>query len=306
MKNEPKITIISGFYNRSNYVDDSIMSILHQEYSNFEFIVFDDSSQDDTYDKIKKYADQDKRIKLFRNPVNLGFVKSMNFYLENAEGDYIAVHGSGDISYPDRIAVQANFLQVYENIVVVSGKVKRVDIDGKVTYLDKGIGKITYADVFRENRFYHGEVMYRKDIFRKVGGYREIFKVAADYDLWLKMLKFGDGYIIDKNIYTCKTLTGGLSACKKARIQQKINVAYARVLNKHEIQIKNVDELSDVDISKDKDLKNDFMKLFFSCLKRNKYEDAKYILAKEKAIMGSNIGFSIRSYLLNLLMLLSF
>ena len=287
--NEPAVSIITAYYNRENFVEDSIRSILDQSFENWELLVFDDRSTDATYDRLKKIAAEDARIKLEQNATNLGFTKSMNLHLRRARGRYIAVHGSGDISHPDRIQKQFDFLEANRDVTVVSCKTEMIDRNGRCVSLDKGTGRISHDNLFVENRFFHGEVMYRRDLFEQLGGYREIFRVAADYDLWLRMSQHGDGYILPDYLYTLNSPSDGLKLKIKNRVDQKIVVGYSRHLVREGLGALSLEELRTLDLSADRQLRSDLLNVLKTAIKRKQFDAVKYAAKKFREIFGENI-----------------
>ncbi len=285
----PIVSVISGYYNRESLVFDSLQSVLDQSFPEFELIVFDDCSTDATFARLQEFASKDQRVRIFRNQVNLGFTKSMNLHLRAATGKYIAVHGSGDISHPDRLRKQFEFLEANETYALVSCKVNNVHANGRVTVREKGVGEIKFTDLLESNRFFHGDVMYRRRVFEALGGYREVFRVAADYDLWLRMTKSHSAYILPDVLYTANSPPGTLSRRIRNRVDQKTNVGYAKHLVKHDLSISSIDELVDVDLSTDTGLAADIIKLFLLALKWGQITDASYASKMYKQIFGKSI-----------------
>ncbi|EAJ7443814.1 glycosyltransferase family 2 protein, partial [Campylobacter jejuni] len=97
-------------YNRQEYIVDAIESILNQTYSNFEFIIIDDCSTDNTYEIVKKYAENDKRIIVLKNEKNQGIVYALNRGFSIAKGKYIARMDDDDISLPNRLEKQVEYM----------------------------------------------------------------------------------------------------------------------------------------------------------------------------------------------------
>lgn len=219
-ENSPLVSIITGYYNRENYVDNSIKSLVNQSYSNIEILIFDDCSTDKTYDKLKALAQSHHQIVLIKNNFNKGFVKSMNDAIKSAKGKYIAIHGSGDISLPQRIEKQVEILQKYDDVGIVGCEVNNITIDSNNTVLRSELLHNTNEDFYgcinksinHKNPFTHGEVMFRKLLFDKVGGYREEFKYAQDRDLWARMSSFYKIYILKEKLYSRYLLYNGVGA----------------------------------------------------------------------------------------------
>ena len=125
----PFITIFTPNYNGSKFISETLESILGQTYSNFEYIIIDDHSNDDSWKIIQKYAKKDNRIKIYRNEKNLGITKTRNkgFHLSSTRAKYFAIIDSDDVALFDRIKIQIEFLEknsdyglVGSNIIIIN------------------------------------------------------------------------------------------------------------------------------------------------------------------------------------------
>jgi glycosyltransferase involved in cell wall biosynthesis len=133
MKNsqkKPLVSVIMPVYNPGVFLVDAIESILSQSYKNFEFIIVDDASTDDSWKTIRAYVRQDPRIKAFKNHINLGVSLTANIALSKAKGTYIARMDSDDISAPDRLQKQVKFLQKHKKVILVGGQCTIINQDG--------------------------------------------------------------------------------------------------------------------------------------------------------------------------------
>ncbi|MBV6879088.1 glycosyltransferase [Epilithonimonas ginsengisoli] len=223
MEQQPLVSIISGYHNREDFVDDSIQSLINQTYKNTEIIIFDDCSTDKTYDKLVKIASTDTRIRLVRNAENKGFVKSLIAAVESAKGEYIAIHGSGDFSYPTRIEKQVDVLNSRAEIGVVGTFVENITVneEGEDMALMKNSIDGSATEILKSrNIFTHGEVMFRKALHDEVGGYREFFKFAQDYDLWARLSFKCDFYTIQEFLYKRFLRSDGATVVPEKRLMQ--------------------------------------------------------------------------------------
>jgi lipopolysaccharide biosynthesis glycosyltransferase len=117
--NPPLVSVVMSCYNRQDYVKDAIESILNQTYTDFEFIIIDDCSTDNTAKIIKSYAEQDKRIVFIRNKRNMGICVNRRKHIELAKGKYIATMDDDDIALPQRFSEQIKFLDTHPGITVL-------------------------------------------------------------------------------------------------------------------------------------------------------------------------------------------
>lgn len=213
---EPLVTAVSVFYNRGAFVKDSVGSLLQQTLPELEILIVDDGSTDNTAEELRGL--DDPRLKALIQP-NGGFTRAMNGAIAQARGKYIAVHGSGDISLPERLAKQAAYLDANPDVGVIGcaiqsrGRVWKGG-DAKEPLLPR---------VLKSNPFTHGEVMFRRDLFEKVGGYRELFRFAQDRDLWLRMGRHCNYYVLPDVLYERYYLPGGVGRDpEKVFLQKKL------------------------------------------------------------------------------------
>lgn len=214
------VTIVSGFHNRGEYVERTMDSLVNQTYSNLNIIVFDDCSNDDTYDKLLQYSSHNN-VTILRNAKNLGFVKSLSLILENLETDYIAIQGSGDVSNLERIELQVNILNSSDKIAICGSYVQNIDEKNNVTNLIQRKMQYHHNDLLTGNPLIHGETMFRYDLYKKCGGYDVFYKFAQDRDLWLRMTKFGSIYVLPSILYYRYINETGVSYNLKKMIEQK-------------------------------------------------------------------------------------
>jgi glycosyltransferase involved in cell wall biosynthesis len=210
MNERPLISIISGYHNRQDWVDDTMHSLLAQTYDNIEIIVFDDCSTDNTYAKLKEIEQSDARIKITRNEKNLGFIESLINAINISKGEYIAIQGSGDISHPERIAKQAEILMTNPQVGLVGclrGVSNKTDLNKLFEYKNNGWteGEFFSGDgceiILKRNLFAHGATMYRRSLYNEVGGYRKYFSFAQDRDLWIRMSEKQHFHIVPEVLY---------------------------------------------------------------------------------------------------------
>lgn len=192
--NNPKITIVMPVYNGSKYLDAGINSVLNQTFTNFELILIDDASADNSIEIINSYQDQDPRIKLIKNNINLGIPKSRNKCLEAALGEYVAFLDCDDYAYPSRLSEQLEFMENNPDFGMVGAWVSLMDENGNLTgqvwrYLEPE-ERIPCRLLF-QNYFATSSVFVRKSALDAVKINGNFFKPdyvnAQDYDLWVRI-----------------------------------------------------------------------------------------------------------------------
>jgi glycosyltransferase involved in cell wall biosynthesis len=188
MTSSPKISILMSCFNSEETVQKSINSILQQSYDEFEFLIMDDNSTDNTFNIIKENAKIDTRIRYFRNEINLGLTKSLNKLIEHSKGSFIARQDADDISLKERLEIQIEFLKSSSNRIVTT---RAVNIDSRKIhpgfsyYLPKNF-VIKY-----KNPFIHGTLMIEKSLLINMGGYDKNFYFSQDYKLFYDCLVMG-------------------------------------------------------------------------------------------------------------------
>ena len=192
------ISIVMSVYNGSDYLKHSIKSILNQSFNDFEFLIMDDGSEDETLEIIMEFAKKDPRIKFFSKK-NRGLTKSLNFLIKQSKNHYIARMDADDISYKDRLKNQYYFLKKNSNYSLVGSNANLMLSQGNIL---KKTNLFTSNFFIKKrlkiyNTFIHSSVMFRKNKFLEVNGYDESFPVSQDYDLWLKMSKLKESKFLN-------------------------------------------------------------------------------------------------------------
>lgn len=231
-----KISIIMGAYNCEKTIDESIQSILNQTCQEWELIVCDDCSGDNTYNILKKYEKQYDNIIVLKNHVNLGLNETLNKCLDKAKGEYIARMDADDISLPERLEREAEFLDKNREIDIVSSPMIYFDNKG-----DWGQGKQKEypekKDFIYGTPFCHAPCMVRREAYKKVNGYsvnKHLLRVE-DYHLWIKMYREGfKGYNFQEPLYKMRD---DRNAYSRRKYKYRINEAYVRFLAFYEFKL---------------------------------------------------------------------
>ena len=182
------ITVLLSVFNGEKWLDKSINSILNQTYRNFEFLIINDGSKDNSLEIIKKYALIDKRIK-FLSHKNIGLTKSLNKGIKNSKGEWIARIDADDIACPKRLELQIKYATKY-NLGLVGCQSNIIDENDN--FKRKIIVPSDYRTIYyhlknQKQIFSHSSVLFDKNLVLKLGGYRVAMHKAQDYDLWLRI-----------------------------------------------------------------------------------------------------------------------
>jgi glycosyltransferase involved in cell wall biosynthesis len=182
----PKITVLMAAFNSSAYISEAISSILSQTFQDFELLIINDGSGDNTVNIINSFKDE--RIRLLHNSQNKGLVYTRNRALEEARGDYIAVLDSDDVALPDRLHLQYEFMTDNLPTALCSGHAEIIDEKGALTG-EKFIvptGKHVEMHMLFGNPFIHSSAIFNTAAFRELNGYRN-YAPAEDFDLFLRI-----------------------------------------------------------------------------------------------------------------------
>lgn len=205
------VSVVMPVYNGERHITDAVNSILRQAYRDFEFIIVNDGSDDGTLRILENI--QDDRI-ILMSQENIGLTASLNKAIRIAKGAYIARQDADDLSEPNRLERQIEYLRRHRNIALVGSWCSQIDEDGEE------IGRIQLLtdphDIGRalpyENQFVHGSIMARTEALISVGLYREAFKFAQDYDLVLRMGERFELANIPESLYSHRHNSSMLSA----------------------------------------------------------------------------------------------
>lgn len=200
-----KISVIMGIYNCEKTLSESIESVVNQTYSNWELIMCDDYSTDNTYQIAEFYKNKyPQKIKLLKNRKNLTLGPTLNKCLEVAEGDYVARQDGDDVSILNRFEKQVDFLNKNSEYILVGTKMISFDKNGT-----KGIRGIkdNIPDKFNlltGTAFCHATIMARKKMYESLKGYRieKYTHRCEDIDLWFRLFeKKYKGFNLDEALY---------------------------------------------------------------------------------------------------------
>lgn len=189
----PEVSVILPVYNGASFLKEAIDSVLAQTYTDFELLLINDGSTDDSEQIILSYADH--RIRYIKNENNKGLIYSLNKGIDEAKGVYIARMDADDIALPERLEKQVQFLKQNKAVGILSCTITFINqngIDSGFWILDrKSISHNRIASVMpRENCIAHPTVMGEKNLFTRFR-YNTNQKHIEDYDLWLRMLNNG-------------------------------------------------------------------------------------------------------------------
>ncbi len=236
------ISVILPVYNGAPYLDEAIKSILSQTYSNFEFIIINDGSTDNSLEIINRYKSIDDRIKVISRE-NRGLISSLNEGIEKSEGTYIARIDQDDVSLPRRLEVQLNYM-LKNHLDICGGDFTNIDAQNNV--LEEHKVPKTESEIIitlaTNMPFAHSCVMIKKSFLSTnnlkygLNGYRN----AEDLDLWILMYengaKFGN---VDEKILKYRVLPSSMSRTNRKEIKKESDRQFDSFIKNNRVDFEN-------------------------------------------------------------------
>lgn len=201
MGESPLVSVVITTYNRAELLPESVESVLAQDYGNFEVIIVDDCSGDNTPEVIASIEQADDRVRSIRLPENRGAAVARNTGVHAARGDLIAFQDDDDIWLPGKLAAQVNALQDHPECALaygtaIAGTVDAAPTDQVFGESDRASTGNIFADQIRYHVIKEPTVIIRKDVLEEVGYCDETLKTAKDTDLFLKItMRYPAAYV---------------------------------------------------------------------------------------------------------------
>lgn len=230
MIKEPKISVLMSVYNAERYVSKAIESILQQTFKDFEFIIINDGSEDNSSEIIRSY-DDDRIIRIEQQ--NCGLIFSLNKGIEKSRSPLIARMDADDISLPARLKIQFSWMSKIPEVGIAGVKCRYIDTN-EVVFADSSDTLMEHQDILegilhahRGTSLIHPTVMMRKQVVLRAGGYNDRFPVCEDIDLWLRVSRFSKLHVINETQYLYRCHDKNVSIT--ARSTQLLSGILARV-----------------------------------------------------------------------------
>lgn len=237
MNTNVKISVIMGIYNCEDTLSEAIESIINQTITDWELIMCDDGSEDNTYSVAQSYQEKyPGKIRVLRNEINKGLNYTLNKCLAVARGEYIARMDGDDICSAERFEVELEVLMNEPNISIVStdmGYFDQSGVWGNISHPEYPVAR----DFLSGSPFCHAPCLVRKEAYDKVKGYTDDKKLlrVEDYHLWVKMYKEGyRGKNIHKQLYLMRD---DRDAYSRRKYRYRLNEAYVRTLVVRELKL---------------------------------------------------------------------
>lgn len=225
----PTISVIMGIYNCAPTLQEALDSLYAQSYQDFEIILCDDGSKDDTYNIALDNQKKHSNVVVLKNEYNMGLNQTLNNCLAVAKGKYIARMDGDDLCSPDRFQKEMDALENEPDIAFVSTHMEYFDSNG-VWGIVRTKEYPQYIDFINNTPFCHAPCLVRTEAYKAVGGYSVSDKLlrVEDYHLWYKMYKAGvRGKNIQESLYQMRD---DRKAYNRRKFKYRINEAYVRFL----------------------------------------------------------------------------
>jgi len=229
-----EISVLMPVYNSEKYISAAISSILNQTFRDFELIILNDGSTDDSEKIIKEF--DDSRIVYLVNPVNLGLALTRNRLVENARGDYLAIMDSDDLSFPSRLEKQLKFFKRNPAFGVVGSSCIIIDKN------DQKVGKIRHSEradripsiLFFKNYFVQSSVMIRSSIL-PLSPYDPELPPVEDYGLWIRLSKVTLMFSLTESLIKYRIHGGNISITRKDLLKTNLKTVLSEQITRLKI-----------------------------------------------------------------------
>ena len=229
---EPKVTVLMPAYNAERYIADAIRSVLEQTFVDFELLVINDGSTDNTLQIINSFKDQ--RVAVISQQ-NKGVSAALNLGLSQARAQYVARFDADDICYPDRLKIQYEFITSYPEYSIIGSAADYVDAEGHyifthypAAHLNEEIQQLKYSVC----PFIHSSVMYKKELIISHGGYNEHAYTYEDHFLWVNILKNEKACNLSKALIKVRLNPGSITVDERWHSRKFRSIKYSTLRNK--------------------------------------------------------------------------
>ena len=225
----PTVSVLMAVYNCAPYLSAALDSVLAQTFSNFEVVIVDDASTDDTPAILRSYAQRDLRLVLLRNAQNSKLSASLNTGLLVCRAPLVARADGDDLYPPTRLEKQVRFLERHPSVGVVSGYFDRVgDHERLLGRQELPINNDAIRfNLLWESSVCHAAAMYRHEIIQSVGGYDAAFSTAQDYDLWARLCDLTEFANLPESLMTVR-IHAASSSAQRGKEQSRLALSVSR------------------------------------------------------------------------------
>lgn len=292
--NVPSVSVLMSVYNGERYLREAIDSILNQTFTDFEFIIVDDGSTDDTGGILSSI--HDARLTVLRNDQNRGLTASLNRALSVARAPYVARMDADDLSEPNRLERQVEYLETNQDVGLLGTATGRIDAHGRYLglYLVYTRTDGLYQRLLEDNHFKHGSIVVRRELLERVGGYRLAFRYAQDYDLLLRLAEHCELENLTEVLYWRRLTPEAICLARTEKVAAfgMLAIKLAQERRVHGRELTPVDkasrEILSVPSSRRRDASSGFLMYAKAMLSVRRYVACLYYLARSVVAWPAN------------------
>lgn len=214
MTEEKLISIVLPVYNGAAHMAGSVESILNQTYQNWELIIVNDCSTDETLEIARAYQKKDLRIRVLSNERNLKLPSTLNVGFAEAKGEYYTWTSDDNMYMPEALSKLSQELSLDRDCVMVYSNMTDIDADGKEIATTKRLS----PEYIVTGNVIGASFLYRAETARQIGGYDANLFLAEDYDYWIRIYCSGKLKHIDESLYYYRRHAGSLTETKRAAV----------------------------------------------------------------------------------------
>lgn len=225
----PRVSVVVAVHNGERYLEASLESLLKQTFGDFELLVVDDDSTDRTPEILSRLSKQDARIRLIRQE-RCGQTASLIRAMRQARGAYLARQDADDLSHPERFERQLCYFEAHPSVAALGCATEMIDEEGwvcGVVPMRHGIARVRRGLMTLKATMVHSSIMMRRQAYEAVGGYRDVFCVSQDIDLWLRMVQRYDVDNLPERLVQWRVSRDGIYASQREKQLKYGGVALA-------------------------------------------------------------------------------
>ena len=229
----PDVSVVMSVYNGASSLEATLCSVMGQQGCNFEFVVVNDGSTDQTRETLDSWAMRDNRLRVIHQS-NTGLTRALIAGCAAASGEFIARQDAGDISLPGRLSRQWRVMSQNLELSFVSAYTRMEGPDGEFLFQQCGSGAalqptslidLSTVHGVVDGPSHHGSVMFRRDQYLNAGGYRAAFRFGQDWDLWYRLAERGKFLMLDEVLYQARIGLTDISISNKVAQERLARLA---------------------------------------------------------------------------------
>jgi glycosyltransferase involved in cell wall biosynthesis len=247
IERNPAVSIVMSVYNAERWVNEVFKTICGQTYQCYEVIVINDGSTDDTKRLILEQCARDCRVRYLENKINKGLTRSLNKALSKAKGDLVSRIDVDDLWEPEKLRKQVEYLSMYPEVALVGTAYLDINSQGNVL----GNPKVKFVEtdyqirkaICKFNPFFHSSVVFRREIYEKLGGYNEKYYYAQDYEYWVRILSKYKAYNIPETLAYHRIDKNNISVRKEKKQRFFSLLAKLKAMSRQKKYVENLDSV---------------------------------------------------------------